>query len=80
VKTLTDWTASPEIIKGPMASNRMGFLAKGSALYTFANGKLLGQAEDNEHLLGNFGLYASAENTAGLTVYFDDFWLWWLKP
>jgi len=80
VKTLTDWTPSPEIIKGPQASNRMGFLGKGSALYSFANGKLLGQSEDNEHLLGNFGLYSSAENTAGLTVYFDDFWLWWLKP
>jgi hypothetical protein len=80
VKTLIDWTPSAELAKGQGSSNRMGILCKGSSLYAFANGKLLGQAEDSEHLLGNFGVYSSAVNTEGLTAYFDDFWLWWLKP
>jgi hypothetical protein len=75
--TLIDWTASPEIVKGPNASNRLGLLAKGSQLYVFANSKLVGQVEDVSYASGIFGLYASAVNTAPLTVTFDDFAAWY---
>jgi hypothetical protein len=74
---LTEWTTSPEITKGPNVTNRMGLLAKGSKLYVFANGKLIGQVEDTSYASGTFGLYASAVDTAPLTVTFDDFAVWY---
>jgi len=76
-EVLIEWTASPEIIKGPNVTNRMGLLAKGSKLYVFANGKLVGQVEDAEYASGTFGLYASAVDSAALTVTFDDLAAWY---
>jgi hypothetical protein len=78
--TLIDWTAGPDINKGPNASNRIGFLAKDGHLYIFANNKLEGQKEDNAFASGTFGLYASAETTPDLTVTFTDFALWYPQP
>jgi len=80
VATLIDWTSSEMIESGSNSVNRMGFLADGNQLYVVANGEVLDQVEDGDLISGNFGLYASAENTPGLTVYFDDFYLWYLKP
>jgi hypothetical protein len=80
VVTLIDWTSSEMIEAGPNSVNRMGFLADGNQLYVIANGEVLDQIEDADLISGNFGLYASAENTPGLTVYYDDFYLWYLKP
>jgi len=76
-ETLLEWTASPEIVKGPNATNRMGLLAKGSKLYVFANGKLVGQAEDAAYSSGTFGLYASAADSSAVSVTFDDFAAWY---
>ncbi len=78
-KVILDWTAGPDIKKGPNASNRIGLLAKGSKLYVFANGKLEGQAENSDYTSGTYGLYASAEATAPLEVTFTDFALWYPK-
>jgi hypothetical protein len=75
--TLIDWTASPEIVKGPNVTNRLGLLAKDSKLYVFANGKLVGQIDESSYASGTFGLYASGVNTAPLTVSFDDFAAWY---
>ncbi len=75
--TLIEWTASPEIVKGPNVTNRLGLLAKGSKLYVFANGKLVGQVEDASYASGTFGLYASAANSTTLAVTFDDFAAWY---
>jgi len=72
-----DWTASPEITKGPNATNRMGLLAKGSKLYVFANSKLVGQAEDATYASGTFGLYSSAVTSTSVSVTFDDFAAWY---
>jgi len=80
VVTLIDWTSSEQIQLGPNNVNRMGFLADGNQLYVFANGEVLDQFEDGDLVSGNFGLYANAANTPGLTVYFDDFSLWYLEP
>jgi hypothetical protein len=76
-EVLIEWTASPEITKGPNVTNRMGLLAKGSKLYVFANGKPIGQVEDTAYASGTFGLYASAVDSATLTVTFDDFAAWY---
>ena len=76
-EALIEWTASAEITKGPNVTNRMGLLARGSKLYIFANGKLVGQAEDASYASGTFGVYASAVDSATLTVTFDDFAAWY---
>ncbi len=75
--TLVGWTQSDDIRAEPGAANRMGLLARGSTLAAFANGQLLTQAEDLDYVSGTFGLFASAWETPGLTVYFDDFALWY---
>ncbi len=80
IVTLIDWTSSEAIERGPNSKNRMGFLADGNQLYVIANGVVLDQVEDSDLISGNFGLYANAANTPGLTVYFDDFSLWYLEP
>ncbi len=80
IVTLIDWTSSESIQRGPDSVNRMGFLADGKQLYVIANGEVLDQVEDQDLTSGNFGLYANAANTPGLTVYFDDFSLWYLEP
>ncbi|MGD8554778.1 MAG: hypothetical protein PVJ32_05015 [Anaerolineales bacterium] len=78
--TLVDWTHSAAIITGSDASNRLGFAAKGANLYALANGELIGQAQDTGYTYGTYGLFASAAETAGLTVTFDNFRLWQLTP
>jgi hypothetical protein len=78
--TLVDWTHSDAINTGSDASNRLGFAAKGANLYALANGELIGQAQDTNYTYGAYGLFASAAETADLTVTFDDFTLWQLRP
>jgi hypothetical protein len=78
VEILVDWTASDAIQSGTGSINRMGFLAKADQLIAFANGELIGQVEDYSFFAGTFGLFASAAETPGLTVFFDDFALWYV--
>ena len=81
VETLGDWTNAEAIIQGPNATNRLGFLARGTTLYAFANSTRLGEAiSDSSYLAGTFGLFAVARQTPGLTVHFDDFSLWHVTP
>ena len=77
---LQDWTASSEIHPGANARNRMGFLASGSTLYAFANGKPLAGVEDGDYGFGLFGLFAAAAQTQDVGVTFDDFATWALSP
>ena len=78
--TLLDWTPSGSIRSGSGATNVMGLLADGTTLTAFANGDVLDQVEDSSFISGNYGLYANASNTPGLTVTFDDFQLWYVTP
>jgi len=75
---LLPWTLSTAIETGPEALNRIGFLARGSALHGFANGEILNSdpVEDLDYVLGVFGLYAFAADTPGIQITFDDFALW----
>jgi len=77
---LSDWTPAGSIRSGSDAANVMGFLADGSQLAAFANGDLLGTVEDTTFYSGNYGLYANAAITPGLSVTFDDFRLWYINP
>ena len=80
VTVLIDWTPSEAIVAGPNATNQMGILARGNQLYAFANGKFLDQVQDQNYNAGTYGIFASAIETAGVTVYFDDFMLWFVEP
>jgi hypothetical protein len=78
---LHNWSPSDAIHTGPNALNRLGILAVGDQITPFANGTALGPAvQDSTFSVGNFGLYASARQTPGLTVYFDNFALWYVTP
>jgi len=79
VEILRDWTNAEAIYRGPNAVNRLGWMARGTSLYAFANGTRLGDALDDASIAaGTFGLFAMARETPGLTVTFDDFALWYV--
>jgi len=80
IQTLLEWTPSDSIVSGSDSSNVLGFLADGITLTVFANSEVLSSIEDNTFFKGNFGLFADAVSTPGLTVYFDDFKLWYVNP
>ncbi len=80
VQNLLEWTPSDLILSGSDTTNVLGFLARGTTLTVFANGEVLDSIEDNSFFKGNFGLFSDAASTPGLTVYFDDFKLWYLTP
>ena len=79
---LRDWTASELIQTGPDATNTIGFLADGELLFAFVNGQLLDTVaiEDSAYTSGVPSLFTNASQTSNLTVYFDDFGLWYLPP
>jgi hypothetical protein len=79
VRTLLDWQESEAINRGSNATNVMGFQAQGNQLTVFANGTQLAQVEDTAFISGNYGLYADAAQTAGFTVRFTEFKLWYLS-
>jgi hypothetical protein len=80
VQTLLDWTPNGSILSGSDTTNVLGFLARGSTLTVFANGEVLNSIEATAFFKGNFGLFSDAASTPGLTVYFDDFKLWYINP
>lgn len=77
---MRDWTASAAITQGTNAVNRLGILSRQDEFYSFTNGELLNPdpIRDDFYIYGLFGLYANALSTPGLTVFFDDFSLWYL--
>ena len=79
---LVNWTAAAALVGGSESTNRIGLLAQGDQIYAFANGELLSaQAiEDDSYASGALSLFASAAQTPGLTVYFDDLALWSISP
>jgi hypothetical protein len=79
IRTLFDWEQSEEINTGSNAVNVMGFQAQGNQLTVFANSTQLAQVEDTAFIRGNYGLYADAAQTAGFTVRYRDFKLWYLS-
>lgn len=79
VQILSDWLPSDAIQSGPDSTNQMGILARGSTLYAVANGEVLEPVEDFDFFFGTYGIFASAIETPGVTVYFDDFRLWFIS-
>ena len=81
-RILMDWTAGAAIRQGSGASNRIGILSVGEELHFVVNGEVLNSQPvvEDEYTDGALGLFASAAQTPGLTVYFDDFALWYPSP
>jgi hypothetical protein len=80
VATLIDWTFSNEITQGANSNNVIGLAARGSELNISINRVVVGSTEDFSYYTGTFALFANALETPGLTVYFDDFNLWYFQP
>jgi len=79
---LLNWTPSAALVSGSQATNRIGLLARSDQIHAFANGELLAAQpiEDDSYSSGVLSLFASAAQTPGLTVYFDDLALWFITP
>ncbi len=79
VSILIEWTPSELIQSGPEAENQMCILAQNEMLHFVANGEILGSIQEAYYQVGTYGIFASAIETPGVTVYFDDFKLWFVN-
>jgi len=77
IDTLIEWTPSQEILQGPNATNRLGFVAVGNSLHVVINRTVVGSTEDFSFYSGTFALFSNALETPGLTIRFDDFEIWY---
>ncbi|NIS79131.1 MAG: hypothetical protein GTO14_02660 [Anaerolineales bacterium] len=73
---LKDWTANENIIKGSEQTHRIGFLADGSTLKLYVNGKLVTQLTNPDYIIGLFGVFIGAAETANLTVHLEEVAYW----
>lgn len=80
VSVLIEWTPSELIRAGPDVENQMGILAQNEMLYFVANGEILDSIQDYDYYIGTYGIFASSIETPGITIYFDDFKLWFVNP
>jgi hypothetical protein len=71
-RALTLWTASPAILSGAPARNRLGVLADGLDLKLFVNGTEVASARDAALSEGGFGLVARSGPRGQVAVSFDD--------
>jgi hypothetical protein len=74
--TLVDWTSSEQINAGSNQVNRIGLMANGDMLSMYANGKLLGEYQDDTHPEGRFGVFVGSVNTPDVTVLVDEIAYW----
>lgn len=80
VSVLIEWTPSELIQAGSDGENQMGILAQSEMIHFVANGEILDSIQDYDYSLGTYGIFASSIETPGITVYFDDFKLWFVNP
>jgi hypothetical protein len=75
---LQEWKEDANINAGPNQINRMGILAEGDSFELYANGKLLGEYEDDTFDYGKFGVLIGAGETSNLIIYVEDIAYWLL--
>lgn len=80
IEVVVDWTPTDDILMGSNQTNRMGLYAQGTTLAIVANEELQEVVEYSGVYEGNFGIFPNAAETVDLTVYFDEFWLWYIDP
>jgi hypothetical protein len=74
---LIGWTSSDVIKAGSNQTNRIGLWSEGDTLKVYANGKLLGEAEDSTFdEEGRFGPWIGHGDTEDFTVYISEVSYW----
>jgi hypothetical protein len=74
--TMVDWTESDYIRQGSNQGNRLGLMADGKKLSLYANGMLLKEISDDNHLSGKFGVSVGSVKTPDFTVLVDEVAYW----
>ncbi len=73
---LQEWKQDSNILSGPNQVNRMSILAEDDTYKLYANGKLLGEYEDDSFYYGQFGLLIGSAETSDLLIYVEDIAYW----
>ena len=73
---LVDWTPSDQINSGSNQTNRIGLMVDGNQFTFYANGKQIGQFQDDTHLEGRFGVVIGSANSPDLKVNVDEIRVW----
>jgi hypothetical protein len=73
---LVDWTPSDQINSGSNQTNRIGLMVNGDQFTFYANGKQIGQFQDDTHREGRFGVVIGSANTPDLIVRVDEIGAW----
>jgi hypothetical protein len=74
--SLVDWTPSDQINSGSNQTNRLGLMLDGNQFTFYANGKQIGQFQDDTHREGRFGVVIGSANTPDLKVNVDEIAVW----
>ncbi len=74
--SLVDWTPSDQINAGANQTNRIGLMLNGNQYTFYANGKQIGQYQDDSHREGRFGVVIGSANTPELKVRVDEIAAW----
>jgi hypothetical protein len=73
---LVNWKANAAIKSGANQTNRMGVMLVGSKLSLYANGVLVGEAQDSTWSEGVFGIFVGAHESSEYTVKVDSVSYW----
>lgn len=74
--TLVDWTSSEFINPGSNQTNRIGLMANGNKFSMYANGKLIGEFQDDTFSDGRFGVVVGSAITADVKFWVDEIAYW----
>lgn len=73
---LVNWKANAAIKSGANQTNRMGVKLEGSKLALYANGVLVGEAQDDTWSAGVFGIFAGSHESNEYTIKVDEISYW----
>lgn len=73
---LVDWTPSEYIKSGSNQTNRIGLMVNGNQFSMYANGRLMGETQDDTHREGRFGVFIGSANTPDVQVLVDENAYW----
>ncbi|MGB5846491.1 MAG: hypothetical protein WBG94_18765 [Anaerolineales bacterium] len=73
---LVEWTSSEQINAGSDQTNRIGLMANGNKFSMYANGKLIGEFQDDTHREGRFGVVVGSAATANVKFLVDEIAYW----
>jgi hypothetical protein len=76
VEVILDWTSASSI---QTSTNTIGFVARGNKLSAVLNDMILETVTDSSYFSGTFSLFAGAEQTPGLRIFFYDFKIWYFS-